>query len=865
MSRSLHKPGELVVSSSGDMVLQTLALSNPIAQVIASGAAKLQALAGDGSSTLILLLAELLRQAEVWVTAAAAAGSKHRRLLQYRRALMRLKQEQLEPLLLPLFRAHVVSVRTSDTQQLLALAQGIVRTIVAPTLGPAAPVEHLVELLTESILVPWCEAVDAATAHVAGAEPAAGSATVSPIKPGHKVTISGLRNAAHHNGVVAVVEAYRPKSQRWAVQLLGGRNRGLSLAVRAINLRLEISDNDTEDLQRRQRRGQNRQRGAVMSLKQHLSDIRRMGPMIVAVQGAGVSSSRVVDGVILCGSFHPHHQQHVGVAADSRGHGKNGGSVRFVLLGVALENTSTESGIRRTSLEIAQTHRNSVDNELEQWNSRRLRRLVVDLVHRCGVELIVSSRRVSEALAAVCSEVGVAAVQCVEKEEMQMLAHAAGAVVAAEIPYLTTDDGLEATNSSTGSDLSWSDNWGGGVVGTASSVKSETVGGKEFIHFRLLHPRPEVQPLARTLVLRGPGKALLALYAKLLDRCIAALDACCCWIPVSGSECDEVATGGGSANKAGQAKFAYNPLSSFVPTQAGNEDEMVRFGFGLLLFYSAVLLRVLTGFVCARILMPCTCYRATCSTQQEIFAVVPGGTVVELGLAAALERRTLLLSRRSGNNADSHEPLEAERAPAGLHGREEESLGLRSLHAGLIAVSRRLHANALGGGATVSRGGSTRTQHDRRIAIQFLKAAAEVARLGGSTALSPSVIREISGEGGTAAATEVQPVRGGFWSDLSTGCLLETANPESICEAGVLESAAGKWGVICVALEVAAQLLGVDAVLCVTHRPEGAAQKDNREAEQADLIGADAAAAVGRAGGDTFSGFTTGIDSDDSD
>ena len=67
------------------------------------------------------------------------------------------------------------------------------------------------------------------------------------------------------------------------------------------------------------------------------------------------------------------------------------------------------------------------------------------------------------------------------------------------------------------------------------------------------------------------------------------------------------------------------------------------------------------------------------------------------------------------------------------------------------------------------------------------------------------------------------------------------------------------------ALEVAAQLLGVDAVLCVKHRPEGAAQKDNREAEQADLIGADAAAAVGRAGGDTFSGFTTGIDSDDSD
>ena len=53
------------------------------------------------------------------------------------------------------------------------------------------------------------------------------------------------------------------------------------------------------------------------------------------------------------------------------------------------------------------------------------------------------ARRVSEALAAVCSELGVAAVQCVEKEELQMLAHAAGAVVAAEIPFLTADDDCE--------------------------------------------------------------------------------------------------------------------------------------------------------------------------------------------------------------------------------------------------------------------------------------------------------------------------------------------------------------------------------------------------------------------------------------
>ena len=83
--------------------------------------------------------------------------------------------------------------------------------------------------------------------------------------------------------------------------------------------------------------------------------------------------------------------------------------------------------------------------------------------------------------------------------------------------------------------------------------------------------------------------------------------------------------------------------------------------------------------------------------------------------------------------------------------------------------------------------------------------------------------------------------------------MLETLDAESICRAGVVESAAGKWGVICVALEVAAQLLGVDAVLSVKHRPEGAAERDTREADEADLIGADAAAAARRGRGDNYS------------
>lgn len=561
--RSRQKPGEVVVTSSGNTVLQTLALSNPIAQVIADGASKLQGLAGDGSTTLILLLAELLRQAEAWVGAGTAPDSRQCRLLRFRRAVMQLKQEQLEPLLLPLFRAHVVSVRTCDTEQLFPLAKSVVRTIVAPTLGPAAPVDTLVELLLEAILVPWCEAMSTARM-------AATSTSEEPawLKPGCRVIITGLRSAEQHNGVAGVIESYRPKGQRWAVRLLSGPNRGHPLAVRASNLcATSDSDNTSDPLD------------MVVSLKEHLCVIRRLGPPVAAVQGAGLSSSSVVDGVLLCGSFHPHHEKHVGVAAEPHGRGNSGGSVRFILLGVALENTSTESGLRRTTLEVSEGPSDSVENELEQWSSCRLRRLVLDLVHTCGVELIVSALRVSDALAAVCSEIGVAAVQCVEKEELQMLAHAAGAVVAAEIPYLPSDgDAPAATEMSTDPRLSWTDRWGGGSIGTASSVKCETVGGKSFVHFRLLHPRPLAQPAAKTLVLRGPGKALLGLHARLLDRCITALDACCCRLPVSALSSNGHGNSDDSASKERQQQpgIAYNPLSSFIPAQAKNEEEVLR-------------------------------------------------------------------------------------------------------------------------------------------------------------------------------------------------------------------------------------------------------------------------------------------------
>ena len=76
-------------------------------------------------------------------------------------------------------------------------------------------------------------------------------------------------------------------------------------------------------------------------------------------------------------------------------------------------------------------------------------------------------------------------------------------------------------------------------------------------------------------------------YARLLGRCIAALDACCCWIPAAGASCDresqretetetETETESGAAAGQGRhVKFAYNPLSSFIPTQAGSEEQVL--------------------------------------------------------------------------------------------------------------------------------------------------------------------------------------------------------------------------------------------------------------------------------------------------
>lgn len=111
-------------------------------------------------------------------------------------------------------------------------------------------------------------------------------------------------------------------------------------------------------------------------------------------------------------------------------------------------------------------------------------------------------------------------------------------------------------------------------------------------------------------------------------------------------------------------------------------------------------------------------------------------------------------------------------------------------------------------------------------------------------------------------------IRGGFRSDLAAGCLLETVPApaflpvppittaagldEGEAEGGrtvVLESAAGKWGVVCVALEMAAQLTGVDAVLAVKSKPTGAAERDSREAEAEGLVGIDLMQDVGGGGG----------------
>lgn len=244
-----------------------------------------------------------------------------------------------------------------------------------------------------------------------------------------------------------------------------------------------------------------------------------------------------------------------------------------------------------------------------------------------------------------------------------------------------------------------------------------------------------------------------------------------------------------------------------------------------------------------------------------MFAVVPGGMVIELGMAAALERWTVYGCNCDGDSvADAKSSSNIQDLAVAVPGRTEETLGLRALHAALLAVARRLHANAVGGVAALSTGGgrgggSNKTRHERRIAMKFLEAMGKVARVDGSKALGPKVIRSTKGEDGSAAAA--QQVRGGFRSDLSTGCVLETAHAASICESGVVESAAGKWGVVCVALEIAAQLLGVDAVLSVKHKPEGNADRDRREAEEADLIGVERR----RVGDEPFVS-STGLDSD---
>ena len=434
-----------------------------------------------------------------------------------------------------------------------------------------------VELIIGTIVSPWCEARDALTAAVNAPD---GSGAW--LQPGCRVFIAGLKSAAQHNGIPGVVEGFRVQGERWAVRLLGGPSRGKPLAVRARNL-APRGDTFTGHVSEGP--------APLIGLKEHLAAVRRTeGSLVAGVQGASVSSSSSVEGVLLnCGGFHPHHEQ-VGVAADPVGHGCDGGSVRFVLLSAALEHTSTESSLRRTILESdTETTKGSVDNKLEQWSGTRLQRLVEDLKRTTGAELIVSSCRVTEPLAAVCAGLGVAAVQCVDPEELALLAYAAGAIPSDEIPNLSLEPEAEVEP---GASICWQDGWGGGVVGTAASVKAETIGGKIFLHFQLLHPEPLSRPALRTLILRGPGRALLAMYARLLKRCIAALDACCCLLPAS------TTTAVADAEDIRTDRVAYNPLAAFMPS-VGEEEDI-----------------------------------------EEVFAVVPGGMTVELAMATALEGHT---------------------------------------------------------------------------------------------------------------------------------------------------------------------------------------------------------------------------------
>jgi hypothetical protein len=143
---------------------------------------------------------------------------------------------------------------------------------------------------------------------------------------------------------------------------------------------------------------------------------------------------------------------------------------------------------------------------------------------------------------------------------------------------------------------------------------------------------------------------------------------------------------------------------------------------------------------------------------------------------------------------------------------------LEALRAALVGAARQLHANAVDGGASAETGGAVAgARHKRRIAKQFLEAMAAVAQLPGSSALQPRVIRTApattefvgGGRDGLGSAQQWrqqqqrQLCRGGMRSDLAAGCVLATVGgADLVSRHGVVESAAGKWGVLCVALEV---------------------------------------------------------------
>eukprot|EP01049_Picozoa_sp_SAG25_P000414 SAG25_NODE_15_length_24441_cov_175.207288_13_plen_256_part_00 len=205
--RPSERPHEVLLTSSGALVLESLRESHPVARVLSGGenvrpspalravrppadtyaptyarrhtrrhtqtrradndlwswvhrvaaVERLHALVGDGTTSLVLVLRGVLRHADGFVSAGASPLARQRRQVALRRALQQLKcGGWLDRQLLPAFRAHMLCTPTSCTANVQRRSRHLVRTLLGASLGGGAPAaEQLASLLCETCIDPW--------------------------------------------------------------------------------------------------------------------------------------------------------------------------------------------------------------------------------------------------------------------------------------------------------------------------------------------------------------------------------------------------------------------------------------------------------------------------------------------------------------------------------------------------------------------------------------------------------------------------------------------------------------------------------------------------------------------------------------